>query len=312
MSKRTQEEFDREVKELVGDEYVFLDKYVNSNVALRVKHVSCGCIFKSRPYNFLKRNKRCPNCRKAVNYKRNFTNEDFLEKVKDLYGNEYTFLEEYVNTGTKLKVRHNICKNEYEVAPCNFFQGYKCPYCSKHKKKTTESFKKEVKELVGEEYSVLGEYSNNKQKLKMRHNKCNKIFEMRPNDFLYGHRCPYCQSLLPHGSVGIQIIRKYLDENNYYYKEEFTDKRCKYKKVLRFDFMLFDEDYNPLIAIEFDGKQHFQKTFNSETKFKAQQIRDSIKNEFCEKNGIEMIRISYKEIENIKEILDKSLTTSKS
>ena len=35
-------------------------------------------------------------------------------------------------------------------------------------------------------------YINNKTKLTFLHLVCNKTFEMRPNDFQQGYRCPHC------------------------------------------------------------------------------------------------------------------------
>lgn len=40
------------------------------------------------------------------------------------------------------------------------------------KKRTTEEFKKLVYDLVGDEYTVLGEYTTTLTKIQMRHNKC--------------------------------------------------------------------------------------------------------------------------------------------
>ena len=61
------------------------------------------------------------------------------------------------------------------------------------RRKTTEEFKNEVYELVGDEYTVIGEYVNNKTKIKMRHNKCGNKYEAIPHDFLANKgKCPYC------------------------------------------------------------------------------------------------------------------------
>lgn len=47
------------------------------------------------------------------------------------------------------------------------------------------------------------------------------------------------------------------------------------------------------LAIEFDGKLHFEN--NNDTKLKYSKLLDEIKNEECSKNGIKLIRISYKD-----------------
>jgi very-short-patch-repair endonuclease len=60
---------------------------------------------------------------------------------------------------------------------------------------------------------------------------------------------------------------------------------------LRFDFYL--PKYNT--CIEFDGKQHFEpvKIFGGNENFKEIIKKDSIKNMYCDTNGIKLIRIKY-------------------
>lgn len=62
-------------------------------------------------------------------------------------------------------------------------------------KKTQEEFKKEVEDGTNGEYTLLGEYVNNRTKVLIRHNceKCNNNeYEVRPTDFTRGNRCPSC------------------------------------------------------------------------------------------------------------------------
>lgn len=40
------------------------------------------------------------------------------------------------------------------------------------KKRTTEEFKKEVKKLTNDEYTVIGEYTGTNSKIKIKHNVC--------------------------------------------------------------------------------------------------------------------------------------------
>lgn len=73
---------------------------------------------------------------------------------------------------------------------------------------------------------------------------------------------------------------------------------------LRLDF------YLPLerIAIEFDGVQHFKasKVFDTPTcTLETRQRNDRLKDDFCARKGIKMIRISYKQINQITSILNE-------
>lgn len=305
MSRRkTTDDFKKEVKNLVGDEYTVLGEYKTNKDKIDLLHKKCSQIYSVTPNHFLNRGHRCSNCSTL----KKKTTEDFRKEVEELGNNDYILIGEYKNNLTKVKILHINCNHTYEVTPANFIQGYRCPKCNKKVRKTTEIFKKEVEELSNGKYELLSEYKNNKTKVEILHKECNTIFEMRPNDFQQGNRCPKCSSLLPHGSKGIQIIREYLSNKGFIFKEEVTFPDCKYKQRLRFDFVIYDLESNIIFSIEYDGKQHYKPTFNNENKFNEQQIRDVIKNNYCKEKNIPLIRVSYKE-KNISNYLNKCLTT---
>jgi very-short-patch-repair endonuclease len=60
-----------------------------------------------------------------------------------------------------------------------------------------------------------------------------------------------------------------------------------------FDFYL--PDYN--ILIEYDGRQHFESVdlFGGQEGFERRKLNDEIKNKYCIKNGIHLLRISHLE-----------------
>ena len=70
---------------------------------------------------------------------------------------------------------------------------------------------------------------------------------------------------------------------------------------LRFDFAIFDNDKISHL-IEYDGEFHFRKLYESHD-FERQKLHDKLKNEYCVKNNIPLIRIPYWEKDNISEIL---------
>ena len=122
------------------------------------------------------------------------TNKQFKNEIFNLVGNEYEVLSEYINTNTKIKMKHNKCKNEYLTTPNNFLSGSRCKHCSL-KRKNIEEIKEEVFETTNGEYSVISNDNpnNNKEKVLFKHNQCNNTFETRVNNFLSKKtRCPYC------------------------------------------------------------------------------------------------------------------------
>lgn len=135
------------------------------------------------------------------------THEEFVEQLKKMYGNEYEILGEYLNDRTKILVRHNKCGYEWRITPSNLLRRHGCPVCAENKKKTTEDFKKEIYNIYGDEYEVLGKYINNHTKILVKHNckKCNyNKYEVKPNGLLQGNGCPVCSN--QKAALGINTI----------------------------------------------------------------------------------------------------------
>lgn len=60
------------------------------------------------------------------------------------------------------------------------------------KRKTTEQFEKEVHEWTAGEYTLVGVYIKSSIPTTIKHNVCGRVFDMAPNKFQQGHRCPAC------------------------------------------------------------------------------------------------------------------------
>ena len=107
------------------------------------------------------------------------------------------------------------------------------------------------------------------------------------------------------GSYGEQKVRQVLRESNLTFSEQHRFDDCKFKLPLPFDF------YIPSLntIIEYDGIQHFETTggWSDEDHLKETIIRDTIKNDYCRRNNIKLIRIPYWEFDNIEQILSDLL-----
>lgn len=178
MRRKTDAQFKKEVFDLVGNEYTFLDNYVNSQTKIGVKHNKCGCIYKIKPNTFLNGH-RCPRCFGTPKK----TDSQFKQEVYDLVGDEYTVLDTYITTDTKLRVKHNKCGHVYKVVPNSFLHGHRCPYCKGGVKKSDKWFKQKAMSLVGDEYTFIDTYVNIDTKIRVKHNKCGHIYKVRPDDF---------------------------------------------------------------------------------------------------------------------------------
>ena len=176
------------------------------------------------------------------------THNQFIKEIKEKFGDEYTVLSQYEKASKKVNVRHNKCNKEYYVRASAFLSGARCTYCFKPVKKSTEQFKKEVSNIVGDEYSVIGEYKNNKEKVKMLHNNCGNEYEVTPGHFLStGRRCPYCKGGSPQSkNVFAEKFNK-VSKNNFELISEYTKSKeninvrhvkCGYEYSVRADNFL--------------------------------------------------------------------------
>ena len=282
--KKTDVKFKKEVYDLVGNEYTFLDHYVNYHTKIRVKHNRCGHIYKVRPSDFVD-GTRCPYC--SGNIKK--TNSQFKQEIFDLVGDEYVFLDSYVNALTKLWVKHTKCGTVYKVLPSNFLSGKRCPKCFGTHKRTNTQFAQEVYNLVGDEYTFLDSYVNTDTKIKVKHNKCGHIYGVRPTDFFsHNSRCPYCNS-----SKGEAIIAKILDILDINYEQQKTFEDLVDTAYLSYDFFIPSQN----ILIEYQGQQHYEPVdyFGGKDKFKIQQKHDKLKSDYAKNHGYTLIAVPYTE-----------------
>lgn len=111
-------------------EVVSLD---TSKRIFKLRHKICGKEFTSYYSNFFRK----PFCRFCEG---NITKLNFVDKVRDLVGNEYSVLGDYVDTHSSIVMKHNFCGKEFVTDPANFMRGNRCPYCSRpfNKKYLTE------------------------------------------------------------------------------------------------------------------------------------------------------------------------------
>lgn len=302
-NKMTQKDFEDKIYSLVGDEYAVVGEYKGSKNHVDIKHIPCGTIISFVPEEFY-RGRRCWTCWKKS---QNKTTDWFIEKVKLLTGSEYTVVGTYVAAKKKVMMLHNTCGYKWLVTPDNFLRrNSRCPMCNKNARMTTEQFKQRMLRLIGCDYVFSGRYYNAHTKILCTHTVCGNSWKVVPDSIVQGTRCPFCNE-----SSGERAINKYLRNSgiSYIYQKRFSD--CRYKHTLPFDFYL--DKLN--LVIEYDGIQHFKPVDfsnhgkqSAEESFKLGKKRDTIKNNYCLANKINILRIPYTlPINKIPSIIDTYL-----
>ncbi len=115
-------------------------------------------------------------------------------------------------------------------------------------------------------------------------------------------------------SKPVQEIARYLDSRKIEYKQEFTFKGCRDKKVLPFDFMIIIN--GRICLIEYDGEQHFSVVSryhgtgaSARTKFEKGVRHDKTKTTYAYEHSISLLRISYREQEQLQTWIDRFIAS---
>lgn len=206
---------------------------------------------------------------------------------------------------TKIKIRHNICNTEYDVAPKHFIGGTRCTKCL-HDSLRLKNFIKILNDNDVNDVELIGEYKSYHEKVTLKHLKCGTIFTSAACDVIESAKnfnkvnCPACRDI----SYGENLLYKILNERSINFIQQYSFKDCRNKRPLRFDFAIFNNGVLKGL-IEYDGKQHFDKDsqYADGGRFDDIKLRDEIKNQYCSKNNIPLLRIPYLDRKN-KIVLD--------
>lgn len=128
---------------------------------------------------------------------------------------------------------------------------------------------------------------------------CGNTFETSISSFQNGKtRCDECSKSI---SRYEKNIMEFLDGEGIAYIRQYKFNDCRNVLPLPFDFYL--KEYNSLLEV--DGEGHFHVChFNGICREKAEktflltQQNDNIKNEYCKRKNIPLLRISYNDINN--------------
>lgn len=301
MAKLTEKEIKEKVEEN-GFIFIAMER-IKDNKGRRQINVTIKCKnghLTTKRWSNIRDGKGCQEC--VGN--RKFTLKEVREYVESF---KYQFLSnEYKGKDVSYEF---MCDkgHKYSTTYNVFRRGFRCPYCSNKHKYSYE----EVKFIIEKEnYKLLSkEYHNALEYIEVQCDKGHDSYKVKFSDFNNNNRrCPYCNE-----SKGEKRISIFLNNTNIKYETQYKFEDCKSIKCLPFDFYLTDMN----ILIEFDGEGHYRpinwkgnKDIAFDT-FVGTIIRDTIKNEYCKKNGIKLIRIPYWEYDNIEEILKCELKLDK-
>jgi hypothetical protein len=309
-----------------GNKYIYnIDSYKNYSTPLLIYCNEHKVWFKQYPKRHINKVCGCPSEKRKVR-----NTHQFIDTVNKIHNFKYDYsITKFIKSHSYINIichRLDINGKEHgefrQTAKNHYKHG--CPKCA------TEDITNQIK-FNNEEFIIRArlihgsKYDYSKVNYINAHNKvviiCHKLhkngkehgeFRQDAGAHLHGHGCSKC-----HESLGESLIRCFLLDNNIKFIKEktFYDLIGDGNGRVRLDFYL--PEYNTVI--EFDGKQHFEISKmicginipDPVDFFNKIQLSDSIKNQYCIDNGIDLIRIPYWDIKKISNILTEKLLLKK-
>lgn len=291
---KTTEQFIEQAKKIHGDKY----DYSKAEYKGKNNFVTIICPihgeFEQRAYAHL-RGGGCMKCaRKLSSQKQIYTNEEFIAKLKEIYGDKYDYSKvDYKGNKTKITL---ICPEHGEfskIASDLLHKKTGCPFCNQeHKRKHfalgKDEFVKRSTELFNGKYTYDNvKYVNNATKVLIT---CPKHgdFLCTPANHLKGRGCPICKMESHVYEERIyNILKTIFDEQDI--ERQYSADWIKHGKSIDF----FISKYN--LAIEHQGSQHFKpvEIFGGEEAHKRTVELDKEKFNECKENGVELLYFAY-------------------
>jgi len=277
----------------------------------------CGKEFWTDWHHFTTQEKHvCNSC--AEERRRQKKRKHSIEEIKDILsanGCEY-ISGEYKNTKSRILIRGScghIFESTFDTMRSVSFTG-KCIDCARKMGRDFFRFSlDDVRKKSSEKgLELLSDtYSNARSPLRFRCS-CGREFTATWDSVVSKGKtsCDHCSGLVSSGELAVE---QWLIENEVPYvpQKTFPDLIGLNGKKYRFDFFLPEEN----LCIEYDGPQHTRKASFGKKLSEDEQLetlldtmsRDGIKDQYCRDNGLELLRISYRNKNKIPEILSSKL-----
>jgi very-short-patch-repair endonuclease len=278
----------------------------NSKSPFKLWCGKCDYYWETNINNHINRKTGCKSCLKKVPW----TYVRFIEKAQLIHGNKYNYELVSPDDIKGYKSIINIicltCKYNWSTTITNHINHKcNCPKCTNHLTYNLEKLIIKIIEIHCDaiDYSfVKSEHiTTNMAHIPLICNKCQKCWSPTINNLINNKSgCPRCKI-----SKGERACLNYLLSNNISFEEQFKIVELGNKS---FDFMI---EHNELkYIIEFDGVQHFKFVeyfYKSVDVFIKRQDVDVLKTITALKCGYNVIRIDYKQIDNVSFHLSEAL-----
>lgn len=304
---KTYEYFIQKSKEIHGESYIYpsKEKYKNMKTSVLIFCITCNKFFSQTPSKHIHSKQGCKTCGiKKSSEKQKLTKQEIIEranKTHNSYNLKYRYdkinniISERIGGQEYIEIFCYECNKYFIQKVENHLSGCGCQQCgirssSNNRRKTTEELIIDIKQIFPENKDDLSKiiYKNHDIKIIIGCCKCYRDYDITPNNYLRGKRCPYCKNKTE------AILYDFLNKNHntiIQYKQDW----CKNKRYLPFDFCI--EELK--IIIELDGRQHFGQ-IEKWTSLEQVNENDRYKMKCANENGFSVIRIVQEDVWNDK------------
>ena len=157
------------------------------------------------------------------------THGEFLDEVKELYGDKVEILTNYTGNKNKVAVKYSNCGHIDEKAPIKLLNGQLCSKCrakriSATKVNSLETYQKRLSDN-NVNVTVIGEYLGLRHKIKIKNNVCGHEYEAIAGNVVRGSGCPICHGMKDTQLFIQALAKKYPGE--YEVLGEYINNRTK-------------------------------------------------------------------------------------
>jgi very-short-patch-repair endonuclease len=263
-------------------------------------------VFEQQPGAHGRQKQGCPKCSNIkVGKAQQIGNSEFIKRVEKVFGKDafdYSKLD-YQGAHKEVTLVCKKCGNVETKPPSVWYLGFGCLNCKPKqrnpKQVTKEQFIERAKRIHGSRYDyskiVYTTLYDEVEIICPKHGS----FYQKPTVHIHAKsNCPECNTTKGEEAISIWL-------NNKGIKYIFQHKVQIDNSYHYYDFYLPEHN----IIIEFNGKQHYEpiKFFGGQNMFEYLQSRDKIKEQYCLNNQIRLLIFSYKELNQIENLLVKTL-----
>lgn len=113
---------------------------------------------------------------------------------------------EVLQKSSIIEIEHK-CGRKFCINPKEFSQSWPCPICEVSEnlthsakmlpvKRTEENFRQLIRDLTGEEYTLISSFETMTDYIEIKHNVCGCVGKYKASDFAKGRRCKKCTQML--------------------------------------------------------------------------------------------------------------------